>query len=158
MKHILFCFLVISFFGVMVSSAAAEKFGLGIIQGDPTGLSGKFWLSNQQAIAGGVAWSFRKGGTLHLHGDYIFHHDLSGEVKGDLQKGLKTAHPYLYYGVGGRLKDEIQDRISVRFPIGLTTQFNNAPIDAFIEIVPLLDLAPATEFDLNAAIGARFYF
>ena len=36
--------------------------------------------------------------------------------------------------------------------------FETSPFDVFLEVVPVLDLAPDTEFDFNAAIGARFFF
>ena len=142
----------------MPAQAADQSFGLGVILGDPTGISGKLHLTDRQAITGAVAWSFRGSTTLHLHGDYLLHHNLSGDVKGNLEKGLRTVTPYFHYGIGGRLRDEPEDRLGVRLPLGITGRFNNHPIDLFVEIVPLLDLTPATEFDLNAAAGARFYF
>jgi hypothetical protein len=40
----------------------------------------------------------------------------------------------------------------------LTYIFQSAPVDIFFEVVPILDLVPDTEFDLNAALGARFFF
>jgi hypothetical protein len=48
--------------------------------------------------------------------------------------------------------------IGVRVPIGLDYLFSDAPIDIFLEIVPILDLAPATEFDLGGGIGIRYWF
>lgn len=140
------------------SAAPARALGIGVILGDPTGISLALRTTDRQALTGAVAWSFRGNTSLHLHGDYIFLRDLSDDVKGDLQKGLKAVRPFLHYGIGARIKDEIENKISVRFPLGLTGRFNRAPFDIFVEIVPLLDLTPATEFDLNAAIGARFYF
>ena len=66
----------------------------------------------------------------------------------------------IYYGIGGRIKfdDEDENKIGVRIPIGLAYQFADAPLDIFFEIVPLLDLAPATDFGLNGAIGIRYFF
>jgi hypothetical protein len=31
-------------------------------------------------------------------------------------------------------------------------------VDIFLEVVPILDLAPKTDFKINAAIGARYFF
>lgn len=156
-KHIWTALLLIAL-SYTSSQAANKGFGLGVIVGDPTGISGKLQLTDRQAITGAVAWSFRGKTTLHIHGDYLLYHDLSGNVKGELKQNLKTMRPYFHYGIGGRLRDEAEDKISIRFPLGITGQFNNAPVDLFFEIVPLLDLTPATEFDLNIAIGSRFYF
>jgi hypothetical protein len=36
--------------------------------------------------------------------------------------------------------------------------FADAPVDIFLELVPILDLAPETDFDLGGGIGARFWF
>ena len=41
--------------------------------------------------------------------------------------------------------------------VGLSYMFADAPFDLFVEIVPILDLVPDTDFDLNAAIGVRWY-
>lgn len=142
------------FIGNATPAAARKPFGLGMIVGDPTGLSAKLWLNDRQAVAGALAWSFRGEGAMDIHVDYLLHHALSGKTVDD----LKPVKPYFYYGIGGRIKDEPENRIGVRMPLGIVGGFTNAPFDIYMEIVPLLDLAPATEFDLNAALGARFYF
>ena len=73
----------------------------------------------------------------------------------------------VYAGVGGRLKLKEENRgkgrndsdvlLGVRVPFGISYLFADMPIDLFFEIVPILDLVPDTDLDLNAAIGARFY-
>jgi hypothetical protein len=73
----------------------------------------------------------------------------------------------VYYGIGARLKfkdDEGRGRneddaiFGIRVPVGITYLFDDAPLDLFFEIVPVLDLAPDVELDINAAVGLRFYF
>jgi len=60
---------------------------------------------------------------------------------------------------GGRIKfGEDDDFIGIRIPVGLAYLFEGAPVDVFLEVVPLLDVAPETEFTLNAAIGVRYFF
>ena len=46
----------------------------------------------------------------------------------------------------------------VRFPVGIAYIFPKNPFDLFFEIVPIFDLLPDTELNINAGIGARFYF
>ena len=53
---------------------------------------------------------------------------------------------------------EHDSRIGIRIPVGLAYLVESEPLDVFVEIVPLLDLAPDTEFDLNASVGARYFF
>ena len=107
---------------------------------------------------GAVAWSLGKNYTFHIHADYLLH-------KFNLIKVEKGSLP-LYYGIGGRIKIRDDDRnvnndddvIGVRFPVGLDYIFEGAPFDLFVEIVPVLDLAPDTDLDFNGAIGFRYWF
>jgi hypothetical protein len=138
-------------FGNTVSGwSQQEGIGLGVILGEPTGVSFKTWLSKNHAIDAAAAWSFGREDALHLHADYLIHNY-------SLIKFDNNTIP-LYYGVGGRLKFEDNSRFGVRFPVGITFFIREAPIDLFLEVVPILNLAPDTDFDMNAAIGARYYF
>jgi hypothetical protein len=146
-------FLIILTIGVMAPNAFAggEDFGIGIIAGEPTGLSGKMWLTRSTAIDGALAWSFGDGGdALHLHGDYLVHNSSLFDV----DKGVLALH----FGVGGRVKFADDTLLGVRVPVGLTYFFDNVPLDVFGEIVPILDLVNETEINLNAAIGVRYFF
>jgi hypothetical protein len=125
-------------------------FGLGIIIGEPTGISAKQWTGSNTAIDGAIAWSFEKESALHLHGDLLYHSFTPSKIDHG-----KFAW---YYGIGGRVKFEDDSKIGVRVPLGMDYFFGSAPLDFFFEIVPILDLAPSTDFSLNAAIGIRYFF
>ena len=133
--------------------AQQQGVGLGVIIGEPTGLSLKSWMSSSTALDLAAAWSFGDYDAFQIHLDYVFHHPR-----------LVEANFPFYYGFGGRLKlkdtndDESDAHIGVRFPLGLVYLFRDAPLDFFIEVVPILDLAPETDVNLNAAVGMRFYF
>ncbi len=141
------------------SNAVAEgrNFGMGIIIGDPTGLSVKLWTGNNTALDGAVAWSFigrhsdnNHNQVLHVHADYLYHNfNLFKIEKGRLP---------LYYGVGGRIKFEEESRVGIRIPVGLEYIFEGNYVDMFLEVVPLFDLTPKTEFWFNGAIGIRYFF
>lgn len=145
--------LVIGFFAVVViagSAAGQGNFGLGIIVGEPTGVSGKLWVSENTAFDGAAAWAFSDEGALHLHADYLFHDfDLIDVDKGKLP---------VYFGIGARVKFENKSKFGVRVPVGIAYLVQDAPIDLFFELVPLLDLVPDTDFAFNAAIGVRYFF
>ena len=127
-----------------------KGFGLGIIVGEPTGVSFKYWTGSNSAFDGAIAWSFINGGALHIHADYILHSfNLIRIESGKL--------PF-YYGIGGRIKFLDDAGIGVRVPVGLAYLFDDTPIDIFLEVVPILDLAPKTKFKINAAIGGRYFF
>jgi len=131
--------------------SVCSGFGLGIVAGEPTGVSFKQWLSGPDALDGAVAWSFGDDSALHIHVDYLYHTVWDGSVR---VPGWK-----LYIGVGGRLKlVEDDNRLGARVPFGVTYLFRSSPFDFFLEVAPILDLAPATELRMNGGVGIRFYF
>lgn len=128
----------------------SKGWGIGVILGEPTGLSLKFWSSRATAIDAAAAWSFKGEGKFHLHMDYLFHNYRVFKVK----RGKLP----LYFGIGGRVKFEEETRVGIRIPVGVCYLFRNQPLDIFFEIVPVLDLTPETDFDINASVGVRFFF
>jgi hypothetical protein len=127
--------------------------GIGIIFGEPTGVSFKFWTGRTVAIDAAAAWSFVDGSSFQLHGDLLFHSfDLFQVEKGRMA---------LYYGFGGRFKTKDANdkaRLSFRVPLGISYEFERAPIEMFVEIAPMLDLVPKTEGAIGGGIGFRYYF
>ena len=138
---------------VMVSFSLSQErgFGLGVIIGEPTGISMKGWLSPNSAIDVGVAWSFVRETSFHVHADYLLHSFDVFETKERIP---------LYYGIGGRIKTARHDdaRLGLRMVVGIGYIFRDAPVDLFLEVAPILDLAPATDLSMNAGFGARFFF
>lgn len=124
--------------------------GVGIIIGEPTGISAKYWLSNRTAMDGGLAWSFAKESSFHIHGDYLWH-------VFDALKAEETTIP-LYFGVGGRLKLSKDAHLGVRIVGGIAYMVYEVPLDVFLEIAPIMDLIPATRLAMNGGIGVRFFF
>jgi len=150
MKKILILFFILS---CILSVRSQDKgFGLGIMVGEPTGLSGKGWISRTSAIDGGLAWSFVNDGSLHIHADYLWHNF-----------DMITPRVPFYIGVGGRLKlknnkTTADDRLGVRVPVGISVFISEPTSDVFIEVVPVLDLTPKTDVSFNGAVGFRYFF
>ncbi len=134
-----------------VSFAQSNGFGLGILLGQPTGISAKYWTSGSTAFDFGVGYSFEKYSRMHLHADYLFN------AKNVFNS---TENISLYYGPGARLKifENSGSRLGVRFDVGIVWIPRNSPVDVFIEIAPLLDIIPETSFSLNGGIGVRYFF
>ena len=152
MKKILTIFMAAVLW--QVGSAAADvrpgTIGLGIIFGEPTGVSFKSWTGRTTAFDAAVAWSFDGSGSLVLHGDYLFHDfDLLRARKGSLA---------VYYGIGGRVDLEDKTRAGVRIPVGLSYIFDRAPFEIFVELGPVFDVVPRTEVTLAAFLGVRYLF
>lgn len=138
------------------AQTSSGDLGIGFILGEPTGLSAKMWTGGNNALDAGLSWSFGSNSALHFHADYLIHRfDLIHVDSGRL--------PF-YYGIGGRVRlqenalGESRNRIGVRIPVGLSYDFPNDPLEVFFEIVPVLDLAPSTNFGGGGGIGMRYYF
>lgn len=84
--------------------------------------------------------------------DYLMHANVIKIEKGKMP---------LYYGIGGRMEfveHGHDDIIGVRIPVGLEYMPQNTPLGIFMEIVPILNLAPDADIDMEGAIGIRYYF
>ncbi len=130
--------------------AQGSGLGLGIIFGEPTGLSAKMWTGEKTALDAAVAWSFVGEGWLHIHADFLMHnYDLLSVSQGALP---------VYYGLGAYVGLSSDLGLGLRVPVGLAYQFDGAPVDVFAEIVPGLGLLPSITFYIGGGIGVRYYF
>jgi len=138
-------------FLVLVAGAQAEgqKFGLGVIAGEPSGISAKMYLSQNDAVDAAASWSFIKD-TIYLHADYVRH--FPGAIDKDFQDFT------LYAGLGGLIELDDSSALGVRIPVGINYFFPTLPIELFVEVGPALLLIPETDFTFTGGIGARFYF
>jgi hypothetical protein len=152
--------VVLGLLGLWSGDARAQRsgFGLGVIVGEPTGLSAKGWTGRNSAVDFAAAWSFSGESALHLHADLVWH-------KFDLLHVSEGQLPF-YYGIGMRVKfsggeDHQDDDVTVglRIPLGLDYLFGGGtPLDVFFELVPIVDLVPDTDASLNASLGLRYWF
>ena len=140
-----------------------QNFGLGVIVGEPTGISAKLWTSNDTAFDFGLGWSmggdrigrydgFYNGGSrLHFHMDYLWH---------SFDAIRSTERFPLYYGLGGRLNNGAgyNSSLAVRGVIGIAWLPSGAPMDVFLELVPSLQLTSSTGFGMDAGFGVRYFF
>lgn len=155
-KKILSIAILSLFFMTFQPLTAADRppgrgsWGVGLILGEPTGLSLHKWKGSLNAFDAAIAWSFRGDGWLHLHADYLVNRlsNLEGN-NGTLR---------LYFGLGGvaRLTDDTS--VGIRFPVGVGYYKRDLPLDFFFEVVPVFGIVPETDFWLNGAVGFRVYF
>ena len=150
MQKFKFVTILFSLFIISSINAQSNGVGVGLIVGEPTGISGKYWTGSTTAFDAALAWSFVDENAFQIHADYLFHNiRLITVSEGKL--------PF-YYGIGARLKTANDIKLGVRVPLGLAYLFQNVPIDIFVEVVPILDVIPKTDFQINAALGARYSF
>lgn len=124
--------------------------GIGIIVGEPTGLSGKLWFSGGMAVDAAVAWSFLPKSSLYLHSNLLYHFRVIDTSLGNFLT------PYAGAGVGIKLQDTTN--LGLRFPIGISMIFESAPIEIFLEVSPGLGLVPETDLEIGAGLGGRVFF
>ena len=133
--------------------------GVGIILGEPTGVTAKLYIKDDQAIQAAVGSAFI-GGGLQIHADYVLHPYI-------LQARPSFVLP-VYVGAGARLIDYTNGREDSSFALGarlvggLLFDFKEVPLDAFIEVAGVLEYefrdGKGAAIRLNAGAGVRYYF
>lgn len=154
---------IINFF-IGLSLCSAQHLGVGIIIGSPTGFTAKFIMTQRYAIAANIGWSLGDNPKLHFTCDYQFlfptvlrwTDDMSGE-----QRELRNLTPYL--GIGGRFKfaenePEHKTELHIGLRLGGGAEYKISNFGIFLEIYPVVNILPATDFDLEGGLGARIYF
>ncbi|MCH8549106.1 MAG: hypothetical protein LAT80_09520 [Balneolaceae bacterium] len=136
--------------GLYSTADAQDRYSgteLGIILGEPTGISAKFWQSDRTAIDAALAWSFGRNESVHLHADYLIHNWM------DVEDGSLA----IYYGLGARALFANNSRFGARIPVGLQYIFPATRLGMFFEVAPTFDLVPETKFGVNGGIGVRVF-
>ncbi len=159
-------YAVITFFMLLFAGATIAQdrnFGLGVILGEPTGISAKLWASSATAFDFGLGWSvggdrisdynggYNGGSRVHFHMDYLWH----------WFDAIHSSERFpLYTGVGGRINTGAgyNNSAAVRGVFGIVWLPHRTPIDVFLELVPSLQVVPSTGFGIDAGLGARFFF
>ena len=147
------------------SFEANKEFGLGIMLGVPSGLAGKYYLSQDTALDFGLGFYGNYGrdrydNAFNLHIDHLWHPVVLASPEAFWMP--------LYFGVGARLLDHRGNRdfvddlhLGVRAPLGIMIDFNNIPLDIFMELALVVDLLTDGDHgysDVNLSLGVRYYF
>jgi len=142
--------------GISESNAQPRNLGIGLIIGEPTGLSLKLWRSPTKAIAMGLGWSVFDNQNdpqttrIHLHMDFLRH---------SYNRISSQERLPVYYGIGGRFigGSETQSSLALRGVLGIAWEPASTPLDLFLEIAPSLQVVPSSHFNLDAALGIRYF-
>ena len=138
-------------------SAQQRDYGVGVVFGFPTGVTGAVVVSPTSVVALHAGWSFRKDFGFHATGTYQFMFPYA--IRTEEGKALKDVVPYL--GVGGRvlLEEETDDNeIHVGLRIGGGIEYFVSRFGFFLEMFPVVDVIPETKMDFEGGVGARIYF
>jgi len=149
------------------SFEANKSFGLGLEFGAPFGLTGKYFLSQNTALqfGAGSIYHYRDREGLHLYVDHLWHPvSLASTPAFELP---------LYIGVGARIWAFDHYRgpydgddalaLGLRVPVGIAFDFNNVPLDIFVQLAFVLDFYTGDYYrdvygDVNGTVGIRYWF
>jgi hypothetical protein len=142
-----FLLLIVILLGPVAAYAEGGQMGAGIVVGSPTGVSGKYWLTDYQAVDG--VFSVIGENNVYIHADYLFH-DFRA-----LPKPEKGKLP-MYFGGGFEL--ETKGVGGLRGIVGADYLFEDYPFDIFIEVGPVLKFSPTVSLNFSGGFGARYYW
>jgi hypothetical protein len=150
------------FLALAIDNAAATEigdrpFGIGVVLGDPTGLSGKYYLGGRSnAVDMALAFDTRgsNDGWLYAHATYLWHPSV-------IAKGPDVELPW-HVGIGAfvatdQSNNDGGEAFGVRVPIGLDADLEKIPLQFFGDIALHVTVLPATDVDFDIGLGARFY-
>ena len=164
MKKNLLLGMVLGMMLILAKPIAAQDrgFGMGLILGEPTGLSAKLWTSRENAFDFGLGWSiggdrisykgnYDGGSRVHFHMDYLWH---------SFNAISSTERFPMYYGFGGQFNTGAgyDASLGIRGVIGIAWLPRSTPIDVFIELVPVLQLTSSVGLGIDAGLGVRYFF
>ena len=141
--------LLLTCASVFAQGPMNREFGLGLMVGEPSGATVKYWTAYDQALVGSVGLSRFDMTRAGL--DYLWHFDaFSSDVVG------------LYAGPGvavGAIQGSSQDRVGARAMMGLNVVPRSTALELFFEAGPLFTIPDAggVNTTLDAAAGIRIY-
>ncbi len=123
---------------------------IGLMFGEPTGVSYKYFITDVNAIDACAAISFIPDAVFQLSADFLRHYyHFANAGEGRLP---------LVYGAGLAVQFRKETRLGIRIPVGLTYIIQKLPLALFIDVAPRFDIVPDTEVSINAAVGIRYRF
>lgn len=147
MKKLLFAL------ALLASPAAAQQkgdLGLGMMLGDPTSGSAKYFFHETHAVDFGIGWS----ADLVLHFDYVYH---GWELIPDPKRGKLAA----YASIGPRFETQKEFDFGIRTLLGLSyfPHLKRRVVEFFFELGPVFRVEPApTRVRVDGSFGMRYYF
>ena len=160
MKKVVFVILLLLAPLLVAARAEAQPafdrhgpFGLGIILGEPSGISGCIWASDGNKFNFLAHWSVRHewfGGAVDYQ--YAFWDLLPSGAHGALKFPVSI-------GGGGvfALGDDVF-WVGARVPVDIAMAWTRVPLEVFLQLAPVLWLVEDTDLDGMGGIGVRYYF
>lgn len=141
-------------------SPANGLFGLGVVVGEPTGVSAKYWTKSHRAFDFALGVSYYS--DFRFHGTYLFHVDAFNHQRMPLHYGIGVS----IAGKGERVmvvgRNTVMHRgelgIGPRGSLGISYLLPSAPFDLFLELGATLFIVRPVGLELDLLLGTRYYF
>jgi hypothetical protein len=127
------------------------SFGVGLVLGQPTGITGAYELSDDTALDAALGLALFDGRDFYFHLEFLYT-PFPSFLRGN------SVDLSAYLGIGGWTIAAGDTVLGARAPFGLSLDFTNAPIQIFAELSVLIALVPDTGADVRGAAGFRYYF
>jgi hypothetical protein len=147
-------YLLLAAFLFTGSAYANDGTSLGLVLGNPNGISARHWLSEEHSIEGAAGWAVSRS-RFQVNGNFLWNQPGAVSI-GDQAFDL-------FYGAGVSLRTKSGSAnnevvFGPRVPIGLSHDFANPDIEVFAEAALNIGIIPSSDLYLDANLGVRFYF
>jgi len=144
-------------FNLFAQSPGRKNLGFGIILGEPTGVTVKYWTDFDNAFVFDLGSSYF--GSPRLDADYLWHFNAFNSDMANLYAGPGLA---LGFGEGHGFWDKTfransGTALGIRGVFGVDVLPRRTPLEIFGEIGVLVGLTPDFGSGIDGAIGIRFY-
>lgn len=149
--------LIILNFNLRAQSPGGKDYGFGVMLGDPSGLTLKYWQTQVNAYVFDIGTSYF--GNPRLNADYLWHFDAFNSSFANLYAGPGVA---LGFGKSGgfwnnNFRSNKNAALGVRGVFGVDILPRQTPLEVFVEVGVLVGLTPDFGSGLDGAIGIRYY-
>ena len=149
----------------MLAGAQNSGPSIGLFMGSPTGFTFKNIFAKTAAIDIKAGWRLTENAGLHVTCDYQFLFPQTMRWTDDYdgaEHEIRGLTPY--FGIGGRFMFAESDDIhnDTEFHVGVRlgggVEYAISRFALFLELYPVIDIVPSTDFDFDGGLGFRFYF
>ncbi len=142
--------LIVFLTSVSTLYAQSKDLAIGVMVGDPTGVSVRFSHETDRSLTGGAGLSMG-GSEVTFQGNHIWIHRDALYWQGE------TAFDF-YWGAGGRIEFDDDIELGVRAPFGLMKSVLDQKAEIFAEVAPVIQIVPKTKFSPELFVGFRYFF
>lgn len=130
-----------------LAAPAAGSTGVGVVVGDPTGGTLRYFLSPNRSLDFGVGYS----GDAALWGDFTWH-------DWKLLPAPKSGEVEIWASAGLRIEAASDAEFGFRTMLGASYWLPGRPVELFATAGPVFQVAPDGGVGADGGVGVRFYF